>query len=300
MSFQTKVKCIAVFLHNRPFFGAHVVHAPFLSLLKERYPHAMVVGISRSSGADFLVDAGFLDAVEVLEKSGFLYLNKKYKFDMGFNLRPSSVSTALLMLALRIPRRVGFKGKASIAYTKSYPLNTSLYRADLFLSLLNVSSSLEACPYVRKMFLHEKNDNCKFLIAPGAGGEEKKWPLEYYIELADMLSDYQDKSVCFITGPQEEAEKKILEKKGFNVVHNASIVSLFSLIRNCEIFISNDCGPSHVAHIMGVKQVVIFKKYLPEWFLERGNSSYLASENNLAFIKPSQVMEKFLKLYSHS
>lgn len=298
MSSLANVNCIAVFLHNRPFFGAHVVHIPFLSLLKKRHPHAMIVGISRSSGASFLMEIGFLDAVEVIEKGGFLNLNKKYKFDMGFNLRPSSVSTALLMLGLRIPHRVGFKGKAGIAYTRSCPLDTSLYRADLFLSLLNVSSSLEVCSYVRGYFSHGKHAHYKFLLAPGAGGKEKKWPLEYYIELAKMLQEYQVQSVYFLTGPQEEEEKNILEKNGFNVIHNPNIASLFSLIRSCEVFISNDCGPSHIAHIMGVKQLVIFKDYLPEWFLERENSSYLASNDSLARIKPSRVMEEVFKVYS--
>lgn len=300
MSSLANVNYIVVFLHNRPFFGAHVVHIPFLSLLKKMHPHAMIVGVSRSSGASFLMELGFLDALEVIEKGGFLNLNKKYKFDMGFNLRPSSLSTALLMLGLRIPHRVGFKSKAGIAYKRSCPLDTSLYRADLFLSLLNASSSLEVCSYVRGCFSHEKHARHKFILAPGAGGKEKKWPLEYYIELAEMLQEYQAQSVCFLTGPQEEEEKKILENNGFNVTHDPNIVSLFSLISSCEFFISNDCGPSHIAHIMGVNQLVIFKDYLPEWFLERGNSSYLTSNDSLVRIKPSRVMEEVFKVYSQS
>lgn len=167
-----KVKCIAIFLHNRPFFGAYVVHIPFLVAVKERYPNAILVGISKNSGADFLVEAGFINELEVIDGFSTASLKIKYNFDIGFNLRPSSVGTSLQMLKLRIPYRIGFK-KFGAFYTHSVPLDVTTYRADLFLSLLGISSTLDIVPCLKKHIESDGTLNNKIVLAPGAGGKKK-------------------------------------------------------------------------------------------------------------------------------
>ncbi|MDR5885686.1 glycosyltransferase family 9 protein [Vreelandella janggokensis] len=288
-------KCVVVFLHNRPFFGAYIVHIPFLAAIKEKYPNAVLVGVSKTLGAEFLLEAGFLDVLEVIENDDVSILRKKYDFDVGFNLRPSSIRTAFQMLKLRIPNRIGFR-KFGALYTYSKKMNKSLYRSDLFLSLLDIPSSLDAEPYVREKIPYDKEMMGKIIVAPGAGGAEKKWPLLYYVELARRISLSGIGEILFLTGPQEVEEKDKLESLGFCVFHNPSVKVLFGLIGGCRLFISNDCGPSHIAHIYGVKQVVVFKKYLPEWFLERDNSLYLASEESISSITPADVWIAILKI----
>ena len=290
-----KVKCIAIFLHNRPFFGAYVVHIPFLVAVKERYPNAKLVGISKNSGADFLVEAGFLNELEVINGFSTTSLSRKYNFDIGFNLRPSSIGTSLQMLKLRIPHRIGFK-KFGAFYTHSLPLDVTTYRADLFLSLLGVSSTLDITPCLKKQIESDEVLNNKIVLAPGAGGEEKKWSLANYMQLAREISELRSEKIVFLTGPKEEEEKSILEQEGFSVIHSPDVTTLFRLVNSCKIFISNDCGPSHVAHIAGVNQVVVFKEYLPEWFLERDNSSYVSSQTDLSSITPNELIECVSKI----
>lgn len=294
MKVISNVKCIAVFLQNRPFFGAHIVHIPFLAVIKKNYPDAVLVGVAKCEGAKFLVEIGFLDALEIIEANDSSYLNSRYNFDVGFNLRPSSLGTALQMLNLRIPKRIGFK-KFGALYTYSVPLDVSLYRADLFLSLLGVPSTIDAMAAVKSYITTEKLMQDTILLAPGAGGSEKKWPIHNYIELANKIVERNIASVAFLTGPQEVEEKKMLEGIGFNVIHKPSIEMLFSLIGGCKIFISNDCGPAHIAHIIGANQVVIFKEYLSEWFLERSNSAYITSKDNLSSISSDDVMKKIIE-----
>ncbi|UYV19130.1 hypothetical protein K1Y77_00065 [Halomonas qaidamensis] len=293
-----KVKCIAIFLHNRPFFGAYVVHIPFLVAVKERYPNATLVGVSKNSGADFLVEAGFINALEVIDGFGTDSLSRKYKFDIGFNLRPSSVGTSLQMLKLRIPYRIGFK-KFGALYTYSVPLDVTNYRADLFLSLLGVTSTLDITPYLKNDIESAGVLNNRIVLAPGAGGGEKKWPLTNYIQLARKISELRSEEIAFLTGPKEEKEKEILEKEGFFVIHSPDVNALFSLINSCKIFISNDCGPSHVAHILGANQVVIFKKYLSEWFLERDNSDYVESLTDLSLVTPDEIIKCISKILKY-
>ncbi|MGO3770367.1 MAG: glycosyltransferase family 9 protein, partial [Vreelandella alkaliphila] len=267
----------------------YVVHIPFLVAVKERYPNAILVGISKNSGADFLVEAGFINELEVIDGFSTASLKIKYNFDIGFNLRPSSVGTSLQMLKLRIPYRIGFK-KFGAFYTHSVPLDVTTYRADLFLSLLGISSTLDIVPCLKKHIESDGTLKNKIVLAPGAGGEEKKWSLANYIQLARKIAELRSEEIVFLTGPKEEEEKNILEQEGFAVIHSPDVTTLFRLVNSCKLFVSNDCGPSHVAHIMGVNQVVVFKEYLPEWFLERDNSGYVSSQADLSSITPDELI----------
>ena len=283
-------KNIAIFLHNRPFFGAYLVQIPFLVMLRKYYPDANLVGVSKNKNAILLVNSGFLDTLEVVEKREQFQLLKKYNFDAGFNLRPSSIAVAFQMLLLKIPYRVGFK-KFGAFYTKSVPLDLTVYRANLFLKLLNVEDVSSIAPYFKENFSYNDDFSNGVLLAPGAGGEEKKWPIEKYILLANRFIKNGEDKIFFIIGPQEEKERELLEKKGFKVIVNLDLNSLISLILSCKIFISNDCGPSHVAHILGVNQIVLFNEFLPEWFLKRNNSKYISSIHGLASINVEEVIE---------
>jgi ADP-heptose:LPS heptosyltransferase len=288
-------KCIVVFLHNRPFFGAHLVHAPFLVMLRQQYPNAKLVGVTKNNSASLLIDAGFLDCLEIVEKKEQFRLLRKYNFDIGFNLRPSSIGVAFQMLLLKIPHRVGFK-KFGALYSKSFPLDIDIYRADLFLKMLDLKSSTSAVPYLKENIIYNNEFSEGILLVPGAGGEEKKWPIESYILLANKFIESGEGNVFFITGPKEMKEKELLENKGFKVFSSPDLKVLFSLVNSCKIFISNDCGPSHVAHIFGVNQVVLFNKFLPEWFLKRENSRYLSSLSGVSSISVEEVMKTAMSI----
>lgn len=280
---------IVIFLHNRPFFGAHLVHVPFLVMLRKKYPGAKLVGVTKNSGASFLVDSGFLDSLEIIDKRDKFSLLKKYNFDIGFNLRPSSIGVALQMLLLKIPHRVGFK-KTGAFYTHALPLDVSIYRADLFLKLMNETCA-SSVPHLKSIINHDERFLDAVLLVPGAGKEEKKWPIEKYMQLADQFVEDGEKDVFFITGPQEAEEETVLKGKGYTVFNQPSVDLLFSMIEGCKILISNDCGPSHIAHILGVRQVVLFKESLPEWFLTRDNSRSIFCSPGVPAIKVDDVMQ---------
>lgn len=283
-------KCIVIFLHNRPFFGAQLAHIPFLVMLRQQYQNAKLVGVSKNKSANFLVEAGFLDYLEIVETKKQFSVLKNYRFDIGFNLRPSSIGVAFQMLLLKIPLRIGFK-KFGAIYTESIPLDITIYRANLFLKLLCENCISTTIPYLNELISKRNEILGGILIVPGSGGEEKKWPIEKYMLLADKFFESGQERVFFITGPQELKEQKILEKKGYKVINNPGIDLLFNLVKGCDLFISNDCGPSHVAHILGVKQIVLFNKFLPEWFLERANSRYISSSLGVSFITVDEVIE---------
>ena len=105
-------------------------------------------------------------------------------------------------------------------------------------------------------------------IAPGAGGSwgkdapYKHWPALKFAQLADKLIA-QFKAKVVILG--DESERGILEvilcamrNKPIDLVGKTSLDILPAVIKNCNLLITNDGGPMHLAVALGVRSVSIF------------------------------------------
>jgi len=105
-------------------------------------------------------------------------------------------------------------------------------------------------------------------IAPGAGeswGKDagyKHWPALKFAQLADRLI-FELKAEVVILG--DESERSIAEvmlhamrNKPVDLTGRTSLGILTALIKNCNLLITNDGGPMHMAVALGVKTVSIF------------------------------------------
>ena len=89
----------------------------------------------------------------------------------------------------------------------------------------------------------------------------KQWPVENFARLCDELARRNIRVV--ITGSQEEsavAEElfRLTRNKPVNAVGKTSITELVALIRRCQVFISSDSAPMHIASGVQVPLVAIF------------------------------------------
>jgi len=105
-------------------------------------------------------------------------------------------------------------------------------------------------------------------IAPGAGGSwgkdaaYKHWPALKFAQVADMLTT-QLKAKIVILG--DESERKIadviihaMRNKPIDSVGKTDLEVLPAIIKNCNLLITNDGGPMHMAVALGVKTVSVF------------------------------------------
>lgn len=102
-------------------------------------------------------------------------------------------------------------------------------------------------------------------IHPGSmawkGNEVKRWPYERFAELA-RYSAARGRSVRFFLGPHEETEAKRAEQD-FNGSEGISIVreplaQAARQLSECEVFVGNDAGFSHLAAGLGVKTLALY------------------------------------------
>jgi heptosyltransferase-2 len=109
------------------------------------------------------------------------------------------------------------------------------------------------------------------LLNPGANyGAAKCWPAENFARAADQLIDERGATVLLSGAPKE---RPILEAIARYMKHAAidlsakglTLGALKEITRRCDLMITNDTGPRHIAAAFDVPVVTIFGPTHPEW-----------------------------------
>lgn len=98
------------------------------------------------------------------------------------------------------------------------------------------------------------------------GGEVRRWPIEYYVKLAEDLI----KSNVNVIIVGNENDKWIDEYfQGLSVLNltgDSNLLDLLCLYNNSDLFITHDTGPFHLAKLTNIKILALFGPTLPYSF----------------------------------
>jgi ADP-heptose:LPS heptosyltransferase len=127
-----------------------------------------------------------------------------------------------------------------------------------------------------------------------AGHPLKEWPIDHWIALGRILLRERPKLHLLATGTNHPREQERLEafRKSFpdNRVHlyagNLSLAQLTALLARCRLHVGADSGALHLAGVLGLKTVSVFREYagLGEW-LPRG-------EQHRALVAPCRCVNQ--------
>jgi heptosyltransferase-2 len=123
---------------------------------------------------------------------------------------------------------------------------------------------MESEEWLERMLAQEgiKNSDRLLAIHPGASCPSKIWPSERFAEAADRLIDKYGFKVLIIAGPKDIALADNLIKHmthpAVNLAGKTSVSQLASVLKRCQLFISNDSGPVHIASAVGTPVISIF------------------------------------------
>ena len=144
-------------------------------------------------------------------------------------------------------------------------LNISAQDKSLHLDVLS-ESELKAKNILTSAGIEEID--CVIGIVPGAGGSwgkdatYKHWPALKFAQVADRLAT-ELKAKIVILG--DESERKIAEaivyamrNKPIDLTGKTSLDIFPAVIKNCNLLITNDGGPMHMAVALGIKSVSVF------------------------------------------
>ena len=99
-------------------------------------------------------------------------------------------------------------------------------------------------------------------IHAGARPPARRWPTEYFAQIADTLADRFKAQVILTGGQGEEATVQLVAQSMhspyLNLAGKTSLGGLAAIISELDLFISNDTGPAHIANAMDTPSVTIF------------------------------------------
>jgi len=99
-------------------------------------------------------------------------------------------------------------------------------------------------------------------IHAGARPPARRWPAEYFAQVADTLADRFNAQVILTGGHGEEATVQFvaqhMKSPHLNLAGKTSLGGLATIISELDLFISNDTGPSHIANAVDTPSITIF------------------------------------------
>jgi heptosyltransferase-2 len=249
---------------------------PVIRALKGRYPQAgisLLVG-SQASAELFQHNACVRETI-VFEKAGahksfrsllkLWQLLRRNKYDLVINFQRSNLKTWFLASAA-FPCRVlvYHKTRAENVHAVVNYLETlaplGIRARDTELELMpGALDRVFAQNIVRSLGNEERP-----LIAlnPGASHQVNRWGTDRFAALADMLTKELRARVIIIGGtddiPLAEEIASKTASKPLIMTGKASLLQAGALLEHCDVLVSGDTGPMHLAAAVGTRVVALF------------------------------------------
>ncbi|KNY09262.1 ADP-heptose--LPS heptosyltransferase [Achromobacter piechaudii] len=302
---------IVVFLRSRRKFGDQIVAYPALSLLKQFWGDKRVRVVSRYAVGRFYNHLPWVDEFVQADTFPAQVRALPPRAHASLSLHHSSERYSLISLFRRPALRIGFDNDrlCDRVWTHSHRKDINEYIGLANLRLLATYQDHEPERTARNAFLEIASPHvarvkpADVILMPGGGsGAFKRWSLERYLVLADLLKKQfgGSASFTFVLGPDEGAMRQRLDRLGrndFNVEFCRPAAELAALMHNARLVVSNDCGPSHIAQGLCVPYVGVFNEPNPEWFWARRYTRDVVPDNGTAdinSIEPARVFNACL------
>ena len=100
-------------------------------------------------------------------------------------------------------------------------------------------------------------------IQPGARWPNKRWPVEYFAELVRLLAQkFPDVRFAILGGKEDKSLGGIISRiepeRCSNLCGQTSLPEMVEWLRHCDLLITNDTGPMHVAAALGKPLMALF------------------------------------------
>lgn len=199
----------------------------------------------------------------------------KYRFDLSFTNTIAVFKVTIEIAAFLSSRMAyGFRYQEEMRENRLYR-NSKIFSGVTHAIEQNVqivSETLKA-PYAKDNLLlptvpQQKKDQAKkdVIIHPGseAGYENKRWPLENFIEIVSKLTE-KGYTFSVLLGPSEkDLQKAFASVSNVQLLIEPDIHELIDTYKNAALFIGNDSGPAHLAAFYGVPAITLFGPINPE------------------------------------
>ena len=267
--------------------GDVILTLPLCVWLKKQFPQTELVFLGRSYTKDIIACFDVVDTFLNFDDFSSLPTSERIarlKADCIIHVFPNREIAALSKKA-KIPMRIGTAHRIFHLLTCNYRLNFSRKQSLLHESQLNFELlkplGFNETPSFDSLFQSLNHFNIPtvslptefsgidlsntIILHPKSQGSAVEWPLEKYIELAQVL--VQQKKTVIFTGTENEGKEfsailpvhpQIIDSSG-----KLNLKQLILLISSCEALVACSTGPYHIAGISGIKAIGLFSPRKP-------------------------------------
>lgn len=277
--------------------GDVLMTTPLVRAVKEHFPKAEIVYCIGKWSQGVLKNNKNIDRIvsfdeKIIFKKKLLGLKKlanklsKEKFDLCFVLDWSYLAGLFGYMCAPNATRVGFsRNKEGFAHTIGVPYGDEKHDSEYYLDLARAIGAGKEASSARMELFPSKEDNdfaSSFMkknrikgkivgIAPGGAynpGQTvplKRWPEKKYIELCASILNKTKANIIFFGGKTDKVtiksvmfDAKAKEHCRMHDAHGITILQSSALMKKCNVFVTNDSGPMHMAAAMNVQVISIF------------------------------------------
>lgn len=271
--------------------GDFIFTLPALDALRAGYPDAELVLLGAPWHADLLRDRpGPVDRVLVVPPwegirtpgpneagpspatmAAFLDAARLERFDLALQLHGGGANSNPLVAQL------GARVTAGLRAQDAPPLDRWIryvyYQPEVF-RYLEVAGLVGAAPVTLTPTLSTTDadvaaahavlgepDRPRVALHPGASDTRRRWPAERFAEVADALAaDGYEVLVTGTAGERELVDRVVATARApvRSLAGRLSLGGLIGLYLDCQVVISNDTGPLHLAAALGTPTVGVF------------------------------------------
>ncbi|HSW86768.1 MAG TPA: lipopolysaccharide heptosyltransferase II [Rhabdochlamydiaceae bacterium] len=272
------------------WIGDLVMATPILSDLRKAYPNAYITAMCRYPLCDILKEDPEIDELfcfskasgfsRRIEKRNIIEKLRKGKYDLGI-LLTHSFSSAWWFWQGKVAKRLGYEcngRRLLLTHSVNLPENIQNQHLVMTYKMLLQTSGIPLSDTPPRLFLADKEVEQAYTllsrhgvlkngfivgINPGATyGSAKCWLPERFREVTQRLLQDKDLYVVYFgdTGT-ESLVKEICQGLSSRVINLAGVTSLRELaclISLCDVLLTNDSGPMHIADALGTPIVALF------------------------------------------
>lgn len=261
-----------------------VLLTPALRALKRTYPESDLTLLLRPRVADLMQTHPYVDACLVDIKTEGRYRSftslvrqmRDKEFDIAVVLHPTSFRNALLPFLAGIPIRIGtnVSGRGMLL-TLSCKDNTKIhevYRYLRVLRLLNIDDAPSALEFwhtdsdrqfIERLLRTEGilPDDRIIALNLGTTWVTKRWDVRNFADVIQQIAYLAPEIKVVLIGSAAErelAEALPVSLPIVNLIGKTDTLQLGALLERCEVCLTSDSGPMHIAAAVGTATVALF------------------------------------------
>jgi heptosyltransferase-2 len=269
--------------------GDMILTIPAMRALRQKFPQARVCVWVSASTRDLVDGLPFIDEVIVQdERRGWrgyfelVMLLRRRRFDLAVVYHTKQKTNLACFLA-GIPWRLGYRNE-KCGFLLTHPVKDERHfgikhELDYCLDLLKPLGVEHADPGLQ-VAIHSDSETwadafVRSLAGPGplvalhpdASCPTRHWPLASFAEVSRRLSAELNARVVIVGGPS--TTPFAAQIPGKDLTAQFSLSRLVSFLKRCDLLISNDSGPVHVAAATGTPVISLFLRRQPGINAER-------------------------------